>query len=78
MKKKTRWKSDFIEHEADVTDGESGDEEEDLDADQYVMDSFIDDQTQMTQSTPAKNQKGWFALICFDLLSFASLCSALL
>ena len=40
-----------------MTDDESGDEC-DIDCNEYVMDSFIDDATQMTQRTPVRNKKG--------------------
>ncbi len=51
--------SEFIDDEAEETDAASGDEEVGLDQDAYVMDSFIDDGTQMSQPTPARNHKGF-------------------
>ncbi|XP_065063159.1 Fanconi anemia group M protein homolog [Rhopilema esculentum] len=56
-KKKHKGISDFFDDEVEVTDDESGDEC-DIDCNEYVMDSFIDDATQMTQRTPMRNKKG--------------------
>eukprot|EP00794_Sanderia_malayensis_P020486 gene20486-22502_t len=55
QKRNKRIKSDFIEMEAEVTDDMSGDEDISMNDNAYVMDSFIDDRSELTQPTPVKD-----------------------
>ena len=51
-------RADFIDDEAELSGDDSGDEVY-PDGSQYVMDSFIDDATQLTQETPPRNRTGF-------------------